>query len=283
VTIDSRLQRRLHRFGSVAKEGFRYRVIRPLGAPRRAGAVVMLHTARCGSTVLARMLGQHPSIHDDGELYLPTFEHFAAMGTTPRDSGFDAVDHVRSHLSRSGRRWYVFDVQFDHMVRLHGDPASFLSGLGEIGVSRIIVLRRLNLVRKITSTLMAQRRGRWYVPAGEPAHALEIRVPDGPFVVDGRSGTLIEHLDRYRVWYDRAEQLVAEQDAEALWLDYETHLMEDPAVGYRMVLDFLGLPFHTAEITTQRLNTRPLSEVVVNLDEVRGWLSGSSYEWMLSG
>lgn len=242
----------------------------------------MLHTARCGSTVLARMLGQHRAVHDDGELYLATFERFDELGTTPNEAVFDAVDHLRSRLSRSGRRWYVFDVQFDHIARLHGDPASYLSGLHEIGVSKIIVLRRLNLLRKVTSTLMAQRRGRWDVPVGAPTESFEVEVPRGSFVADGMSGTLIEHLDRSSRWYETADELLAGLAVDVLWLDYETHLMNDPALGYRMVLDFLGLPFQGVDVTIQRLNTRPLSEVLVNHDEVTVWLSGSPYEWMLS-
>jgi LPS sulfotransferase NodH len=265
-----------------APDAIRYRIVRPLAAHRRLGAVVMLHTARCGSTVLARLLGQHPSIHDDGEIYLPVLDGFADRHTSSEIDRVDAVAYTRARLSRSGRRWYLYDAQFDHIDYLHGDLISYLDEIAAIGVSKIVVLRRANVMRKVTSTLMAQRRGCWHVPAGASSPAIDVAVPEGSFVIDGMSGTLLEHLDRVTKWYDMAGSFVADVGADSLFLDYEADLMQDPQVGYQRVVEFLGLPPHRVEVTTQRLNTRPLSEVLTNHAEVTRWLDDTTHSWMLA-
>ena len=74
-----------------------------LASPWRAGSVAMFHMGRCGSTVLAKMLEQHPRIFWDGEIYervSPRLYH--RLG--PR--GF-----LRFKQMRAGRRFYGFEVK----------------------------------------------------------------------------------------------------------------------------------------------------------------------------
>lgn len=272
------------RAGSVAKatakrhaaELLKYRLARPLRASRRPGALVVLHTARCGSTVLTRLLDQHPRIHSDGEMYLPVLPDRAG---DPLAADFDPIDYLERRLPRSGSRWFLFDVQFDHIERMGRDLEDYLRSARAIGVTRIVVLRRSNLLRKITSNLLAQQRGRWHLPKGANEPARTVDVPDGPFMIDGITTTLLGHLDRVDGWYDRARQL--DVGVEIIELTYEADIMADPLVGYRRVLEFVGLPHHPAAVPTERLNTRPLGDVLGNHAEVASWLAGSRYEWML--
>ena len=68
-----------------------------------------------------------------------------------------------------------------------------------------------------------------------------------------------------------------------LHLVYEDDIEQSPKVAYEKVCAFLGVEVFEVEYRLQRLNPKPLSQIIENFDEVREHLSGTRYEEMLEG
>ena len=118
-----------------ARSAWQSRLVGPLTQSRRPGAVAVFHVGRCGSTVLTDLLAQHRDIHSDGETYVRVIEAARAAGTLEDLGEGDPVGYVARRLKRSGRHWFLYDLKFDHVIRLGASIEAYLAGIEAIGVS----------------------------------------------------------------------------------------------------------------------------------------------------
>jgi hypothetical protein len=250
-----------------------------LSARRRPGVVLMLHIGRCGSTVLANMLHQHPRIYWDGKIYR------AAQAMYGRElRGFDYRRWTPRQFAISGGRYYGFEFKFlpgQYCSDIHTDPAEFLASCVPMGVTHYILLQRENTLRQAVSYYSSKARGAWHLaPGGE--------LGPGRFVLDvdhvstGRDQgrPLAEYLRHADEAYRAVSAALA--DRASLTLSYEQDIERSgPSEAYRKVCGFLGLAVQPVAVRDKKINPPGLSELVENMDEVRAALAGTPYEWML--
>jgi len=253
-----------------------------------SGNVVMLHSGRVGSTVVAKMLDHHPRLRWEGEI----FEHLSQLNTLPPDRRPDF--HLRDALPplvklrvRSGDAYragcrYGFEAkhhpdQHGHIYGLEVEP--FVARLSRLGVQYFIELRRKNYLRQVLSVVRLRQTGQNHVRAGDPVqHSPVVINPDS--VPLGRSDLpLRERFAEMDALHKKTVAVL--QDRHALHLTYEEDIEDDPACAYRQICDFMGLSPMNPKVSLRRTNDAPLTSLIANYDEIRSELLGTPYEWML--
>ena len=157
---------------------------------------------------------------------------------------------------------------------------TYLELLQELGFTHFILLRRRNYLRRAVSALAGRQTKRWQTRrrAGMPTR---VRIDPRVFPTGNIAKPLLEHFRDLDMNYHSASEAL--EGIPCLELEYEMHILTDPSIAYRMVLDFLGLEALTdaVSIRLQRTNPFPLEDMIENYDEVVSALTDTSYEWML--
>ena len=256
--------------------------LRLAGVIRRpASNNVLIHSGRCGSTVLNRLLNQHPSIHFDGEVLGARYNyHYQQLPATIPLQRYAVGPSIQRRWWRARGGHYGMEVKAPdlavHGCRTLDDVQTLVNSCG----SRLLVLRRRNVLRRFLSALRPEMTGSaWHQPAPKKADAPRF------------------HLDLDRPWASRyptkgiEEILEQEDDANtslgalarnaALDLWFEDHVREDPSVGYRAICDAIGVDPVRVKTTIQRTNPGPISSIIENADELCERLERSRWAWML--
>ena len=233
------------------------------------GRVVMFHAGRCGSTVLADLLDQHPRITWDGEILKAP--RWRQRGDLQR------LLAVRLALTRT--RFYGFETKFFHL-RYHGyDLATYLQLLDRAGFDRFIVVRRNHFLRQVVSSCVGRATRTMRLPASATPCLTTIRLEVDGLWRHRENNTLLGHFQRLSTDYRELEQRLAGK--QALWLSYEDHIACDPGTAYGLACDFLGVEQKPVKIRLGRTNPFPLRDMISNFEDVERVLTGTPYEWML--
>ena len=263
--------------GSLAKSA----IIRP----RTAGHVLMLHTGRSGSTLLANMLDRHPEIFCDGETLERPFHQLAhAKGTSIADQfgaiGLeDAMDRLATRKKRlSAGRIYCAELQLYQLEMLQTTLPDFLAAIETIGFDRFILLNRRNHLRKIVSHMIATTYDRHHVKRASVKSAPVTRVNPQRCFVGHQMHPLVKRIDDYEGFFEEATRLL--QDRTVLHLDYDADISDDPMTAYRRTCDFLNVAHHPTTIGLKKTANFPLFELIENYDDVVGALEDTPHAWM---
>ena len=252
------------------------------GALRRpASNNVLLHTGRCGSTVLNRLLNQHPSIHFDGEVLGARYNyHFQQLPATIPLQRYAVGRSIQRRWWRARGCHYGVEVKTSdlavHGCRTLDDVRTLVESCG----SRILVLRRRNLLRRFLSAIRPEMTGSsWHQRVSKKTETTRFHMDlDQP------------HPSRYPT-KDIEGILQQEEDAitslgalardAALDLWFEDHVRDDPTVGYTAICDAMGVDPVPVNSTIRRTNPGPISSIIENADELHERLGRSRWAWML--
>jgi hypothetical protein len=246
---------------------------------------VMFHVGRSGSTVLADMLGQHPQIFSDSEIYTDYRQH-----VWRKQPGIDpetfTVKRIRWEHWKSvpGGGIYLFECKFEVDMRFfpYGIEGylDFLAGLGPLCP---VVLRRNNVLRRFVSNALAMQRGKYQRRTGEEEEIQSICFDPAVVKFGAHRIGLLEAIDLVEAEFARLERALADRGLDWLPLSYEGDIERDPMIGFRKVCDYLGITPADAAPRFARINSQPLSRILQNFDEVAVVLAGTPHEWMVEG
>ena len=253
------------------------------GSGPHPGPVAIFHIGRCGSTVIERMLTQHPEIHAAAEIF----------ATKYRARGPDEIDlppqvflrrrHARVARERPRVAHYLYEIKFLPGLDpdlFGGSLAALVDAQRSFGVRRAIVLRRRNALRRLVSTLIAVERGAYQIRPGQPASDVTVTLPLD-HVHLGETLELTEMLQRIEASHDALCALLDTAGIAALTLSYEDHILPDPNIATGRILSFLGAAPMAMTPTLSRIQTAPLDRTLRNYDAVAARLAGTPYAWML--
>lgn len=242
----------------------------------------MFHYGRCGSTVVTDLVGQHPDVFWDGEVFQEMFRgRLPEQRLTRHPSRL-----LRLRRLRAGHRFYGFETKFHPAYHLGAavldmEPAELVERLERLGFENFIVLERRNYLRQQISEEVGRRRGRvWHQAAGSRPvlHPIVLDVDRVRF--GGWRLPLIASFEERDRLYEIQKDLL--RGTRHLWMTYEQDVRDDPRIGYRRIVELLGLrPQDDVRILRSRTNPFPLRKILQNFDEVSAALRGTSYEWML--
>ncbi|MET0566982.1 MAG: hypothetical protein ABW021_11125 [Acidimicrobiia bacterium] len=241
-------------------------------APRTT--VAMLHVGRCGSTVVAEMLGRHPAISWDGEVF---------EDKVRSKIGFEEVPPREFLINRIGDtpEIYGFEIKYlpSHHPRILGlDLAGLLDLTDSVGVNHYVTLHRHNYLRRVVSGVIGRERRRWHRTSDETMPDTSVRV-DLNAVPFGPRQPLLAVFEEMK--QGEADLKSALSDRAALHLTYEDDVAVDPVKAYASVCDFIGINPEEVRPGLDRTGADRLESMVSNYHEIAALLSGTEYEWML--
>jgi hypothetical protein len=238
-----------------------------VAAPPAKG-IAMFHFGRCGSTVFARSLDQNPAIDWHGEILLRSKRKLKRRHEFAR--------RVRRARSRTKGIYYGIECQLWQLRKLPAPLPEVIETLESQNCSCFITLTRRNYLRRLVSARILND------------HNLIRRFPDENIaprrvVIDWPGSSIAEGIAeefRYYHWFysEVARHL---EGRNVLDLSYESDIEPDPRIAYAKTCDFLGIKATPTELSMARVNPFPLTDLIVNYDEIRAALVGTAYEWML--
>ena len=245
------------------------------GSGRRLGSVVMFHTGRSGSSVIADMLGGHPAIHWDGELF-----NYRLMlwRKRPKYRMVEASGLIRRRMNLFDKPLYGFEVLSTHLHAGQMEERQFIAALENLGIEHFILLTRRNVLRKLVSNLVARERGRWRLEAREAAPLTRVHV-DTSNLQMASIKPLVTHIRDTLADYATLRSALSSR--RCLELVYEDDVHRDPRRAYRRICEFLGVEYVAAPVRHGRTTPHPLRQVIENYDEVAQVMSNTGFEWML--
>lgn len=255
-----------------------YQVLGERISARRPGAVVTLHQHRCGSSVVGRMLGDHPDIAWAGEVLTQDMLRWARAHGTREGWTCDPEQLVRDRMQEAPWGWFGYEVTTHNMNRLGLSCDDAVAMLHAFGATRFVVQERRNHLRRYISSRIAAAAKNWQNKAKKRTPS-RIYLDPRDAGMDDESGPLLERLHADTASLQHMLRLTEPYDR--LHLVYEDHVEQDPRVAYRMVCEHLGLTPQQVAPPLVRENPFPVRDMLLNYDEVAATLDGTPYEWML--
>jgi LPS sulfotransferase NodH len=244
--------------------------------------IVMLHTGRCGSTVLARMLDEHPSIYWAGELFARMTERHPEV--PPGPGALKTITRKGRRAGRhTGKRFYGFELKYlpqQHLRRefLNLRLEDCVSLLRRLRFLRFIVLHRENYLRQAISVQVGREQRRWHARTAPEKPKLIVLNLESFRPGPPRIG-LLDEFRSLEENHDKLKHLLAHD--QVLYLSYERDILEDPTQAYLKCCRFLGVAPASPQIALARTNPFAYDEIVLNMPAVTTLLRNTKYAWML--
>lgn len=236
--------------------------------------VCMFHIGRSGSTVIADLLGQHPNILSDGEIYGGDPKKWTPARQQP------PLDYLLDRIRSASGRIYVFEMKFWHADVIGIQFEDFFKFLQQQGFDHFIILKRRNFLRKIVSSRIAQETGAWHRSNSSSAKLVQIRIDPKNVQMDQTKKPLLAFLDGYQRDFEKLDVLL--RDHLTLRLTYEEDVQVDALVGYNRICDFLGIERRPVTVRYGKTAPFPLKDILANYADIDSALAGTPFHWMVT-
>jgi len=198
----------------------------PLFARYHEKKIAMFHHGRCGSTVIGKMLNDHPRLYWAGEPF-----HTSAIKQRVQNREIQFHEMIRWSQYEAGPRYYGFEIKYRQLSILGIQSQAFLEDLCALRFNYFIHLHRKNVLRQLISSLIGQQAGYWHLSVNSDPQQSTIHLsPDG----------LIPQLDSAIQAVRHFSDLLSTMNV--LEINYEDHIMEDPRIAYERICAFVGFP-----------------------------------------
>jgi LPS sulfotransferase NodH len=238
--------------------------------------VAMLHTGRCGSTVLGSMLHQHKSMSWVGEPFEPYMQ---------KEKKFKDFNEA-INIQRGAKIAPVLLFAIKHLEQLHLNKhclninkKELVEALNEFKDIKFISLERNNYLKRAVSAEIARSKKQWHVKKGDSNSQKKVHINVENFQTGHTYQSLIELFDSMTESYQTLCNELPK--GSTLYLTYEEDILENPLKAYYKVCQFLKLPEQKVRVNLKKTNPFPLSELIINYDEVYQYLEPTKYKWML--
>lgn len=241
---------------------------------------VFLHMGRCGSTVLTSMLAQNNAIRADGEIIEIEYTKHLKAGWCISEIEFIKEKRENSILSAIPYSCELKYLPGTHLDRIDKDPRAALGCVKNIGFDKFTLLHRRNLLERLVSQAVANKRAKYTRLAGEKVDLPKIVLPMQRIYVGSRYYSLMEALDMLSEATRLVRDAVQSMNVDWIEIEYERDILGNPLIATQRVADFLGIPRIDYRIPFVKVVDKPLSIFVENFADVSEYLRGSEYEWM---
>jgi hypothetical protein len=248
--------------------------------------IVLNHFGRSGSTVLAMMLQQHPSI-----AWLHEF--FSLYSIKSRETYNFALPEMRRMVTAAAEEeWSRQPDRFvGHEIKLMNflqNPScgieEYLSACADPDQFIHILLLRKNTLRRILSVYKAMRSKVYHSNDDSYRNSKVSYSVDFSNLFDPdtgqRAASLVELIEKSQACENSIVDLYRKNNIPHFLITYEDDIESSPERAYNKIIHWLGLPERSANVTLSKTGA-PLWQEISNFEEVVFALKGSRFEWML--
>ena len=219
---------------------------------------IILSPPRSGSTLLSRMMLAHPNVKGEGEYFDRLKNKNPAMLLetlfSPQKMSVQAVG---------------FNIHYNHPADEKNNEAWKL--LREFPDLYVIHLSRKNILRYGLSTKIARKLNVFRIK----------RVKDRPDL--GRRKVIITPPELKKIIADVERDAVRYNSMFSanpmIEVEYEK-LILNPSVEFQRLTNFLELPEKEPRLLSEIMNPEPLSELIINYDELKDEFKLTEWSWM---
>ena len=238
--------------------------------------IIMLHTGRCGSTVLGDTIHQNPKVSWEGEPFEPFMN--------PKNKLNDFYDVFRNSRKRKIAPISLFAIK--HLNQLHLNDCclgmskkELIESLKQLKNTRFILLERKNYLKRALSAEVARNKKQWHAKKTDTYIKEKVNIKTNKFQTGHDFHSLIELFDSMSESYSEIKHQL--QNENFLELTYEDDILENPINAYKKVCKFLDIPQQNVGVKLKKTNPYPLKDLIKNYDEVHEYLKPTKYGWML--
>jgi hypothetical protein len=256
-----------------------YSIVYPFVYNRQIPGIFMWHQGRCGSTVLANLLNQHPNIDWRGEI----FEYYARHRMKP-SSVEEEIKYIRAVTGKNLPGIEIKGLPCQHLNQIKTSLQQFAEILNKCGFNDCIFLSRKNILRKLISAQIVVQGlyNSFHLSVDSELKLSGLLTIDLQRVsIQGKNAPL---LDMVKYIDEESEKSLCtlRNYFRTLPLSYEEDIESNPKAAYQKSCSFLSLPeYEDIEIQDKQVNSMKLKDLITNFDEIEDLLAGTEYEWML--
>lgn len=226
-----------------------------LSMPRRsnkpATPIFILSSPRTGSSLLGKLLSSHSEIEDLGEV----LNQRIARGLNHRACGRSPViRHIKQHLAYSRSKYAVVKLHFNHLQRRNVQLKDLFP---EFPHATWILLYRNNLIEQFVSLKLATHT-RVFTDRRRTDETIELNIQEWKLFVQQEQDLIASTCSYFSSCAENRHIVI----------DYES-LSNDSTEAFYAICKNIGLPDQDVEpLTMQKQETRPISRVISNFDDV---------------
>ena len=220
---------------------------------------IVLARPRVGSNLLMSFLNSHPNIYIEGEIIrdLHGRNHKNIIAKTFSKQPF--------FVQAKGCKIFYYHPRDDES----GDALDDLASMDNL---YILHLMRKNILRTLVSKKIGRMRGRWAEKTHWWGSLLEKKEEVAcHFTVD----ELIEGFKQTKTWEKEGNERFRNHPILSV---YYEELMSQPEQTFREVTDFLGVGYRRPQTNLKKQNTMPLTQAIVNYEELKSAFSGTEWQ-----
>lgn len=243
----------------------------------RQSKVAMLHTGRCGSTVVGSLLNQHPNFYWSGE----PFEKL--MGSGPL-SDSRIRDVIKEREQDRISKIYSFATKYPDGMHLSDacigkTIPEYIHFLTELDYKKFILITRKNHLKRVISILNGRKTGEWHTQKSKVT-ASTVEVPINNFDWGNEQvGSLTDYFDIM----DREILIIKDciGGKPLLHLEYESDIEEEPLKAYRKICEFTEIGPNNPVVKLKKTNPFIIKDLISNYEDVKAYLQYTPYAWMI--
>jgi hypothetical protein len=240
----------------------------------------MIHFGRCGSTVIANLLNQHPEIKWHGEIYSEFLKK--QIPEVKMTSDPNKILDLRMGLYPSkyfGFELKAFDAADLGPKVLNQDFENYYHLLSEKGFRKFVILERKNFLKQIVSIQIGLKTKVMHKSSGESADLFKVFIDPGNVTIGFEHYDLLSAFQLYENSYSRIYSTIDKENL--LRLVYEDDVLPGPKLAYEKICEFISLEPEAVDVNLSRTNPYRLNELIINYQEIQKLLQGTKYECFL--
>ncbi|MBN2664847.1 MAG: hypothetical protein JXR68_14465, partial [Bacteroidales bacterium] len=257
-------------YSNIIKSNYKFKKAK--ASKTRIGNIVMFHTGRVGSTVLADLLFQHSDVQWDGEIFIKKEYYSDEFILNP-------LFFLNLRMYQKKIDFYGFEVT-DRQIKnkINQSIDEFFESLENLDFKYFIHLKRKNYLKQYISVVRKRELKLCHIEDNSSiSKTIYLNIKNDKF--RNNTGNIIENFEKLDQYYDKLEKQILNK--KSLFLTYEDDILPNPKIAYNKICDFLNIKNENPVVNLKRTNPFPLKDVIENYNEVESYLKGTKYEWML--
>lgn len=249
-----------------------------------AYGLAMIHTGRCGSSVVGRMLENNDSIEWDGEFFI----HFDE-GNVNLKRFFKAINPIYMiwiKRIKSNHNFFGFETRPHEAYDLSSRKANmkaekYIDKLKRMGIKKFIILKRKNYLKQIISGVKARKSNNFYIKDRKERDRIgrKIELNTEKVPMGDKHKNILKRFEEQEEMYCLCNKII--ENDKKLNLYYEKDIRENPKIAYEKVCNFIGVTAESVSVDLKKQNPYTARQMVKNWSEVEEKLKDTKYEWML--